>query len=168
MPNPNTIIVVSESKYFGRFIKLSIFYISLFPQSKLKLYSHNCNFLFQNVSAKFAIDFLFHSVAVSHNCKFVSRNSNFYLPNCNFTVVTLCLVIANLYFKMLLNILKMQLFFFQIVTWYHNTVSNIIFFSNNCNFAFQNISLFLPIVTLYHIMLQLSINCDIIFCKVTL
>ncbi len=77
MLNPNTIIVVSESKYFGRYIKLSIFYISLFPQSKLKLYSHNCNFLFQNVSAKFAIDFLYHSVAVSHNCKFVSRNSNF-------------------------------------------------------------------------------------------
>ncbi len=155
VPNPNTIIVVSESKYFGRYIKLSIFYISLFPQSKLKLYSHNCNFLFQMCQQNLLL--IFYTILLQY-LTFVSLflvTATLYLPNCNFTVLTLHL-----------NILKMPIFLNKIVTWYHNIVSNIIFCSNNGNFAFQNISLFLPIVTLYHMMLQLY-NCDIIFCKVT-
>lgn len=128
MPNPDTITVVLESKYFGRLIKLSIFYISLFPpQSKLKLYSHNCNFLFQNVSAKFTIDFSPHSIAASHNCNFVSRNCNFISTklqsysdfascNCNFIFqnVTEYFANATLFFPKL----RLCITIYQATSWF--------------------------------------------------
>lgn len=95
MPNPDTITVDSERKYFFRFSKTSVFNRCLFPsQSKLQLYSHYNTFYFK---MRLYFSLLLHLTIET----LLLINATLFLPNCDFLSHSFdCLVIATLFFKM--------------------------------------------------------------------
>lgn len=105
MPNPDTITVVSESKYSCSFINASVFIGCPFPsQSKLQLYSHNSDFLFQNVTTFYNCNFISHFFYISQLQLYFFQTVTLYL-----TVVTLFLIA----FHNVSLFLPILLFFYQ-------------------------------------------------------